>query len=109
MPGGAGRFRREIEKRLNKNRIFVNDKTTNEKTITLQREDIATLARELWQQEGSQSGRDWEYWLRAEQQILAAREQTNPAKNRSNSPAAMTEKKGRQTIGGTGQLQQARR
>lgn len=87
----------------------MNDQTTNERTIELQREGIATLARELWQQAGSQSGRDLEYWLQAEQQILAAREQTNPAKSRSNSPAAMTEKKGRQTIGGTGQLQQARR
>jgi hypothetical protein len=51
---------------------------------------IAILARELWMSEGSQSGRDLEYWLRAERQVLAAGENgKEPQKNgakRKNSP-----------------------
>lgn len=34
-------------------------------------EKIAALARQLWELDGQQPGRDLEYWLKAEQQIMA--------------------------------------
>jgi len=36
-------------------------------------EKIAALARQLWEQDGRQTGRDIEYWLNAEQQLLSAK------------------------------------
>lgn len=35
-------------------------------------EEIARMAAHLWEEEGRLAGRDLEYWLRAEQQLLAA-------------------------------------
>jgi len=37
-------------------------------------EKIAVLARQLWEQDGRQTGRDLEYWLKAEQQLLSAKQ-----------------------------------
>jgi hypothetical protein len=60
-------------------------KTPIEQQPALSRDEIATLAWQLWEKEGSQHGRDQEYWFRAEQQLLAARQrETTPA----NVPAA---------------------
>gem|GEM_PF-2382682 len=42
--------------------------------------EIAKAAWQLWQTEGCQPGHDLEYWLQAEQQLLAARQ---PASGRS--------------------------
>jgi hypothetical protein len=54
--------------------------TTQQKSA-LNHDEIARLASQLWQAEGSQSGRDQEYWLRAEQQLRAISQQGNkPAK-----------------------------
>jgi len=33
---------------------------------------ISDLARQMWEQDGRPAGRDLEYWLRAEQQVLSA-------------------------------------
>lgn len=44
-------------------------------------DDIARLACQIWQTEGSQSGRDQEYWLRAEQQLRAISQQGNTQAN----------------------------
>ncbi|MDD5140628.1 MAG: DUF2934 domain-containing protein [Verrucomicrobiales bacterium] len=44
-------------------------------------DDIAKLACQIWQTEGSQSGRDQEYWLRAEQQLRAISQQENTQAN----------------------------
>lgn len=41
-------------------------------------EKIAALARQLWEQDGRQAGRDLEYWLKAEQQVQAS---TKPTAN----------------------------
>lgn len=43
---------------------------------------IARLAREIWLAEGGKQGRDLEYWLRAEQQILAASQPSNDQENK---------------------------
>ncbi len=36
-------------------------------------DEIAGLAKQLWECEGRPSGRDLEYWLRAERQLLSSR------------------------------------
>lgn len=46
--------------------------TAMEQKPALNHDEIAKVARELWQKEGCQNGRDLEYWLQAEQQLLAA-------------------------------------
>jgi hypothetical protein len=60
-------------------------KTPSEQKSALSRDEIAKLAWQLWEKEGSQHGRDQEYWFRAEQQLLAARQQEI---SRTNDPAA---------------------
>jgi hypothetical protein len=50
-------------------------KTPSEQKSALSHDEIANLAWQLWEMEGSQHGRDQEYWFRAEQQLLAARQQ----------------------------------
>ena len=39
---------------------------------TVSHDEIAMVARKIWQEEGCQKGRDLEYWLKAERQILAS-------------------------------------
>ena len=70
----------------------------------LDHQAIAQLAWQIWLTEGRQSGRDREYWFRAEQQLLAAsrppkepanhagvKRKTRPvtAKNSARRPAAV--------------------
>jgi hypothetical protein len=45
--------------------------TATEQRTTLGHAEIAVVANDLWKKEGCQSGRDIDYWLRAEQQLLA--------------------------------------
>ena len=47
--------------------------TTAQKPV-LNHDEIASLARQIWQTEGGQAGRDEEYWLQAEQRLLKARQ-----------------------------------
>ena len=42
---------------------------------TIPREEIARTAWQMWEREGCPQGRDQDYWFRAEQQVLAARQQ----------------------------------
>ena len=60
-------------------------KTPIEQKPVLSHDEIANLAWQIWESEGSQHGRDQEYWFRAEQQLLAARQQTGI---RTTDPAA---------------------
>jgi hypothetical protein len=65
-----------------------------EQRQTLNHDEIAKVARDLWQREGCQGGRDQEYWLKAEQQLLAAKSKQNcgapsSAANLRASPAAV--------------------
>ena len=51
-------------------------------TTDKQHDEIANLAQQLWRTEGCQPGRDEEYWLKAERQILAGTQQaTGQPKN----------------------------
>jgi hypothetical protein len=52
-------------------------KTAKEDSAQLQHAKIAELARRIWEDEGRQAGRDMEYWLRAERQLVSGR-QTSP-------------------------------
>jgi len=56
--------------------------TTTQQNPVLNHEEIARLACQIWQKEGSQKGRDQEYWLRAEQQLRAISQQGNDPTSR---------------------------
>jgi hypothetical protein len=51
--------------------------TAAEQKPTLSHDEIAKAAWDIWQQEGCPQGRDQEYWLKAEQQLLAAKNGRN--------------------------------
>lgn len=38
----------------------------------IEHETIAHLAQQIWEQDGRQSGRDLDYWLKAEQELRAS-------------------------------------
>ena len=48
-------------------------KSKTEKKPAIPHDEIAALANQIWLAEGAQCGRDEEYWLKAEQQLQAAR------------------------------------
>ena len=50
-------------------------KTEIEQTATVIRIETDNLAWQLWEEEGRPLGRDREYWVRAERQLLAAQQQ----------------------------------
>lgn len=58
---------------------------TSEPKPALNHDEIANLAWQIWQAEGGQPGRDQEYWLKAEQQLLKARQ---PNSDRTNGSGA---------------------
>lgn len=41
--------------------------------------DIAELAKQIWENDGRQAGRDLEYWLRAERELRATKNWTSKA------------------------------
>jgi hypothetical protein len=55
----------------------------------LNHDDVAKVARELWQKEGCQNGRDLEYWLKAEQALLAASGNGRPGARARNARAKL--------------------
>jgi hypothetical protein len=66
-------------------------RTTSENEQTASRDEIADLARQLWERGGHQSGRDLEYWLQAERDVLARRNgpsSTRPSAATSEEPKA---------------------
>ena len=54
---------------------------TTQQNSVLNHDEIAKVASQLWQQEGRQSGRDQEYWLRAERQLRAIMQKGNSPSN----------------------------
>jgi len=48
-------------------------KTTEEKDPQVGHDEIARLARRIWEQQGQKSGHDLEYWLQAERQLRSAK------------------------------------
>ena len=53
-------------------------KTTKESERQTNHHEIPNLAREIWEREGQQLGRDLDYWLRVERQLLSGK---NPPNN----------------------------
>ena len=51
----------------------------------LNQQEIANLAKQIWEREGRQAGRDLDYWLRAERQVLLNR---NPGNDLPRKPLA---------------------
>lgn len=49
--------------------------------LSLEQHEVAGAAWEIWEKEGRQDGRALEYWTRAEQQVLAARQQGSSRTN----------------------------
>lgn len=95
-PGGLPGERRAAAARCGakqparQHRLFMN--ATAQKKPAFDHDEIARLACQLWQAEGGPSGRDEEYWLRAERQLRAAcqpenNQPTNAPVKRKVSPA----------------------
>jgi hypothetical protein len=61
-------------------------KTTTENNVRARHEDIAELAKQIWESEGRKAGRDVEHWLRAEQQLISGKGRRSALQ--SNQPAA---------------------
>jgi len=51
--------------------------TATEQQQTLDYDEVAKVARSIWEREGCPPGHDLEHWLRAEQQLLAAKSKQN--------------------------------
>ena len=51
-------------------------RTESENEMPANRDDIARLAQQIWEREGRQAGRDLEYWLQAERELLGRRNLT---------------------------------
>lgn len=49
-------------------------KTTNERDVEPKHDEIARRAREIWENAGCQSGRDLEFWLQAERELLSSKQ-----------------------------------
>lgn len=85
----AGDFESKQKRQGRGKRENVSMKTTTENNARVQHEDIAELAKQIWEREGRQAGRDLEYWLRAERQLRLRRNATgNPASGKSTTGTA---------------------
>ena len=57
-------------------------RTKSESETPANRAEIARLAQQIWEREGRQAGRDQEYWLQAERELLGRRNLTSPTRPR---------------------------
>ena len=55
-------------------------RTKSESETPANRAEIARLAQQIWEREGRQAGRDLEYWLQAERELLGRRNLTSPTR-----------------------------
>jgi hypothetical protein len=55
-----------------------NQEARSQKPTRVTRDEVVRLAYQLWQAAGQPSGRDLEYWLEAEAELLANRHQCPP-------------------------------
>jgi len=53
-------------------------------------DEIARVAKLIWEREGRESGRDLEYWLRAERELLAGKQRTGNTQPQAARPAMAT-------------------
>jgi hypothetical protein len=52
-------------------------RTKSENVTPAARDEVARLAQQIWERDGRQAGRDLEYWLQAEQELLGRRNLTS--------------------------------
>jgi len=57
-------------------------RTKSESETSANRAEIARLAQQIWEREGRQAGRDLEYWLQAERELLGRRNLASPTRPR---------------------------
>jgi hypothetical protein len=101
---------KETLHRNNRNNEFMSMNTTSDKEnhnqdqIKISHDEIAQRASKLWELAGHLAGRDAEYWLRAEAELLAAKQRVRlpevgvrhparSAKNSSRSPQSFQDMK----------------
>jgi len=61
-------------------------KATNEDTTQIRHQEVAELAKQIWEMEGRQPGRDLEYWLRAERLVHLQSSRGNESRPGTSSP-----------------------
>ncbi len=59
------------------NKETLSMKTTSGDETRVGHDEIANLARQIWEREGRKPGRDLENWLEAERQLLSRRNETS--------------------------------
>jgi hypothetical protein len=73
-------------------------RTTSENETPAARDDIARLAQQIWEREGRQAGRDLEYWLQAERELLGRRNLTSPTRPRPGTVVTVPSQRARKPI-----------
>ena len=73
-------------------------RTTSENETPAARDDIARLAQQIWEREGRQAGRDLEYWLQAERELLGRRNLPSPTRPRPGTVATVPSQRARKPI-----------
>ncbi len=69
---------------------------TTENVSPANHDEIAGLAKRLWERDGRPSGRDLEYWLRAERQLPASRKRADKtAANRTTTDPVSSHRTGK--------------
>jgi hypothetical protein len=95
------RERASGSRRHNKNRDFMNMNTTAEREnhhqdqIKISHAEIAQRASQLWELAGHPVGRDAEYWLQAEAELLAAKQRVRLSKVGDRRPTRSAKQRGR--------------
>jgi hypothetical protein len=73
-------------------------RTTSENETLAARDDIARLAQQIWEREGRQAGRDLEYWLQAERELLGRTNLTSPTRPRLGTVVTVPSQRARKPI-----------
>jgi hypothetical protein len=73
-------------------------RTKSENETPAARDDIARLAQQIWEREGRQAGRDLEYWLQAERELLGRRNLTSATRPRPRTAATVPSQGARKPI-----------
>ena len=74
-------------------------RTKSESETSANRAEIARLAQQIWEREGRQAGRDLEYWLQAERELLGRRNLASPTLPRPGTVVTVPSQRARKPIG----------
>jgi hypothetical protein len=73
-------------------------RTKGESETPATRDEVARLAQQIWEREGRQAGRDLEYWLQAEQELIGRRNLASPTRSRPATAARVPSQRARKPI-----------